>query len=117
MNGEAEDFDGFIRAALTLEGDLYLHMNNVYAILEQGTVDYVNPALEEALRLLNEEVLPALDAMVDAFVEAVVDYVVETVTPYYNMAVETYEAVVATIVKINLFVEDAIEIAVEKYYE
>lgn len=113
VNGEAEDFDGFIKAALTLEGDLYLHMNNVYAILEQGSIE-VN---QFVLVPVFYEATAALDAMVDAFVEAVVDYVVETVTPYYNMAVETYEAVVATIVKINLFVEDAIEVAVEKYYE
>ena len=113
VSGEAEDFDGFIKAALTLEGDLYLHMNNVYAILEQGSIE-VN---QFVLVPVFYEATAALDAMVDAFVEAVVDYVVETVTPYYNMAVETYEAVVATIVKINLFVEDAIEVAVEKYYE
>ena len=125
-SGEASEFDGFVNAVLTLEGDLYLHMNNIYAILEQGAID-VNqlvlvPAFNEALRLLNEEVLPAIDAAVEAFVDAVVDYVVEALTPYYNAVVETleiakevYDRLVATIVMINLYVEGAIDTVVNAY--
>lgn len=114
-SGEASDFDGFVNAALTLEGDLYTHLNNMYAILEQGSIDLnqfvLVPAFNEALRLLNEEVLPAIDAAINAFVDGVVDYVVDTFGPYYEQVVsvigiarDVFDALVETIVKIDLFV-------------
>ena len=80
-SGEASEFDGFVKAILTFEGDLYLHMNNIYAILEQGSIDLnqfaLVPAFNEALRLLEEEVIPAIEETVEAYV----DYVVEVLTP------------------------------------
>ena len=125
-SGEASDFDGFVNAALTLEGDLYLHMNNIYAILEQASIDLnqfiLVPAFYEALRILEEEVLPAVEEAVNAFVDGVVDYVIEALTPYYEKAVEvigiardTYELLVETIVKINLYVENTIDAVVNTY--
>lgn len=125
-SGEASDFDGFVNAALTLEGDLYLHMNNIYAILEQGSIDanqlVLVPAFNEALRLLNEEVIPAIEEAVEAYVDAVVDHVVEALTPYYNAVVEalgvaydTYKLLVETLVKFNLYVEGAIDTVVNAY--
>ena len=125
-NEEASEFDGFVNALLSLEGDLYLHMNNVYAILEQGSVDlnqlYLVPAFDESLRLINEEVIPAIENAVVSFVEGVVDYVVEVARPYYEMAVEiigiaedAYDDLVETIVQINIYVEDAIEYAADAY--
>ena len=118
-SGEASEFDGFVKAVLTFEGDLYLHMNNIYAILEQASIDLnqfaLVPAFNEALRLLEEEIIPAIEETVEAYV----DYVVEVLTPYYEKAVEvigiaydTYELLVETIVKINLYVENAIDLAV-----
>ena len=123
---EISEFDGFVNAALTLEGDLYLHMNNIYAILEQGSIDLnqfiLVPAFYEGLRILEEEVIPAVEAAVEAFVQAVVDHVVEKLTPYYEKVVEvigiardTYERLVATIVKINLYVENAIDTVIATY--
>ena len=114
-SGEASEFNGFVNAALTLEGDLYLHMNNIYAILEQGSIDlnqiYLVPAFNEGMKILNEQVLPAIDAAVEAFVEGVVNHVVEKLTPYYNavvsalgIAYDTYVKLVETIVKIYVFV-------------
>lgn len=116
----AKNVEGFVAAALGLEGDLYAHLNNIYAILEQGSIDlnqYVLiPALNEAFRLLTEEVLPAVDAAISAFVDSVIDYVVDILTPYYekvvgviNVARETYELVVETIIRINLIVEGTVD--------
>ena len=121
-SGEASEFDGFVKAVLTFEGDLYLHMNNIYAILEQASIDLnqfaLVPAFNEALRLLEEEIIPAIEETVEAYV----DYVVEVLTPYYEKAVEvigiaydTYELLVETIVKINLYVEGAIDTVVNAY--
>ena len=125
-SGEASEFDGFVEAALTLEGDLYTHLNNIYAILEQASIDInqliLVPAFYEALRVLEEEVIPALEAAINAYVDAVVDYVVEALTPYYNAVVkaigiakDTYELLVETIVKINLFVENTIDTVIDTY--
>ena len=125
-SGEASEFNGFVNAALTLEGDLYLHMNNIYAILEQGSIDlnqiYLVPAFNEGMKILNEQVLPAIDAAVEAFVEGVVNHVVEKLTPYYNavvsalgIAYDTYVKLVETIVKIYVFVGNTVEKVVNIY--
>ena len=125
-SGEASEFDGFVEAALTLEGDLYTHLNNIYAILEQASIDLnqfiLVPAFYEALRVLEEEVIPVLEAAINAYVDAVVDYVVEALTPYYNAVVkaigiakDTYELLVETIVKIDLYVTGAIDAVVNAY--
>ena len=119
---EVSEYDGFVEAVLTLEGDLYLHMNNIYAILEQGSIDLnqlvLVPAFNEAMRLLEEEVIPAVEATVDA----VIDYVVEMLTPYYEKAVEilgvardTYEALVETLVKLNVYVGELTDKLVDAY--
>ena len=112
-SGEAEEFDGFVKAMLTLEGDLYTHLNNIYAILEQVGVEYVIPALE----VFEREVLPKIEEAVNAYVEAVVEHVTEKLAPYYDKAVEiigiahdTYDLLVEVIVKINLYVEGAVEV-------
>ena len=125
-NEETSEFDGFVDAVLSLEGDLYLHMNNVYAILEQGSVDlnqlYLVPAFEEALRLINEEVIPAIENAVVSFVEGVVDYVAEILAPYYNavagvvgVAYDTYKLLVEAVVEMNLYVEGVIDTVVGAY--
>ena len=119
-SGEASDFDGFVNAALTLEGDLYTHLNNIYAILEQGSIELnqfvLVPAFNQLMKVLEEEVLPALDTAIEAYVDAVVEHVTEVLAPYYEKALEvygiardTYELVVETLVKIDLFVGNAID--------
>ena len=117
-SGEAEEFDGFVKAMLTLEGDLYTHLNNIYAILEQVGVEYVIPALE----VFEREVLPKIEEAVNAYVEAVVEHVTEKLAPYYDKAVEiigiahdTYDLLVEVIVKINLYVEGAVDTVVGAY--
>lgn len=119
-SGEASEFDGFVNAMLTLEEDLYIHLDNIYGILEQGSIDLnqivLVPEFNKAIRVLEDEVLPAIAETIEAFVDYVIDQVVEVVGPYYDKVVEiiditreTYERIIAIIVKINLYVENTIE--------
>ena len=125
-SGEASDFDGFVNAALTLEGDLYTHLNNIYAILEQGSIELnqfvLVPAFNQLMKVLEEEVLPKLEETINAYVDAVVDHVVEKLTPYYEKVVEiygiardTYNRLVEIIVMIDLYVQDKIDMVVNAY--
>ena len=117
-SGEASEFNGFIDAALTFESDLYLHLSNIYAILEQAGIDY-GP---EALEYIETVVIPAIEEAVEEIVEWVVDHVTEKLTPYYNavvsalgIAYDTYVKLVETIVKIYAFVENTVEKVVNIY--
>ena len=123
---EIDNFDGFVNALLTLEGDLYTHLNNIYAICEQAGIelnqDILLPAFNYALDVLQNEVIPAIKAAVEAFVDAVVAGAIDRLTPYFekvaeilNISRETYNLIIETIVKLNLFVEGTIDAVLEAH--
>ena len=119
-NGTADDVDGFVAAILALEDDLYTHLDNLYAILEQAGIDVnqlvILPALNEAIRIINDEVLPQIIATANAFTNAVVEYVQAKLDALYTellgISKEVYNQMIETIVKIQLQVGEKIENAI-----
>ena len=93
----AKDVEGFVAALLELEDDLWTHLNNIYAILRQASIDvnqiWLAPAFYEALRILNEEVIPAVKAVVEAFTEAAIAFMQEKLTDLYMMLYNVSEEV------------------------
>lgn len=123
---EIDNFDGFVNALLTLEGDLYTHLNNIYAICEQAGIelnqDILLPTFNYALDVLQNEVIPAIKVAVEAFVDAVVAGAIDRLTPYFekvaeilNISRETYNLIIETIVKLDLFVEGTIDAVLEAH--
>ena len=112
----AKDVEGLVATIFALEDDLYTHLNNIYAILEQGTVDYVIPALEEALRILNEVVIPQIKATAEVIVEAIVEHIKTQVNiiceKLLGYANELYCEIIATLVRIQLHIQEKIENAI-----
>ena len=112
-NDSAKDVNGLVATVLELEDDLYTHLNNIYAILRQGSIDinqiWLAPAFYEALRIINEEVIPAVKAAVEAFVEVAVEYVQEKVEYYYGVA---YDYIVEVLVKIQLYAQEKLHNAI-----
>ena len=124
-SGSASDVDGFVKALLALEDDLYRHLSNLYAICEQAGADIyevLKPYIDEAYHYITTEVLPKIDAAIKEFTEVVIDFYKQYVLPayekvleIYGITVEVYERIVETIIMINLYVENAIDKAVEMY--
>ena len=127
-NDSAKDVEGLAAAVLELEDDLYTHLNNIGAILAQAGIDVNNlvilPALAEALRIIEEEVIPAIVATVEAFVQAVVDYVKAQLEALYNKVLgiteEAYYQIIEALVKLQLMygekIENAIQPIVDAYF-
>jgi hypothetical protein len=93
----AKDVEGFVAALLELEDDLWTHLNNIYAILRQAGIDvnqaWLVPAFYEALRILNEEVIPAVKVVVEAFTEAAIAFMQEKLADLYMMLYNVSEEV------------------------
>ena len=125
----AKDVEGLVAAVFALEDDLYTHLGNIYAILEQAGIDVnqlvILPALNEAIRILSEEVLPQIIATAEAFANAVVEYVLAKLDALYTTVLgiskEVYDKIVETLVRLQLYVGDKIENAlapiVDAYFE
>ncbi|MBQ8322180.1 MAG: hypothetical protein IJX92_07430, partial [Clostridia bacterium] len=105
----AADVDGLVDTVLALEDDLYTHLENALALLEQAGVDTVElalaPALEAAVEEAKilaelvaekaaEELGVAYDALVDATVEAVKKYAPEAAAWVYNYLLNNPEEVI-----------------------
>ena len=125
-NEEASDFDSFVNTLLKFESDLYVHLDNIYAILEQAGIDVnefiIVPALDDIIRILNDEVIPAIKELAEEFINAVSAYVYEALAPYYdeilntiNIALDTYEMLVKVLTKYYLIALDAYNTAVDVY--
>ena len=124
----AKDVEGLAAAVLALEDDLYTHLNNIGAILTQAGIDVNNlvilPALAEAIRIIEEEVIPAIIATVEAFVQAVVDHVKAQLATLYNKVLgiteEAYNQIIEALVKLQLQygekIENAIQPIVDAYF-
>ena len=104
----AKDVEGFAAAVLELEDDLYRHLNNISTILTQAGIDVnqlvILPALREAIRIIEEEVIPAIIATVEAFVQAVVDQVKAQLGVVYNELIDA-------LLKLQLYYGEKIESA------
>ena len=113
----AKDVEGLVAAVFALEDDLYTHLNNIGAICAQAGLDIYElvlvPALNEALRILNEEVIPAAKAAAEAFANAVVEYVQAKLEALYSELLgitrEVYNQIIETLVRIQLHVQNKIE--------
>ena len=125
-SGEADNFDGFVNALLSFEGDLYTHLNNIYAICEQAGIelnqDILVPEFNHAMDVLHNQVIPTIKETVNAFIDAVVNGAIERFTPYFekiaeilNISRDTYNLIIETIVKLNLFVEGTIDSVLEAH--
>ena len=119
-NDSAKDVEGLVAAVFALENDLYAHLNGVYAVLEQAGID-VNqlvlvPAFNEAVRVINEEVIPTALAAAEAFANAVVEYVQAKLDALYTKVVgiskEVYNQIIDTIVRIQLHVGEKVDNAI-----
>ena len=119
-NDSAKDVEGLVAAVFALENDLYAHLNGVYAVLEQAGIDVnqlvILPAISEAIRVVEEEVVPAIVATAEAFANAVVEYVQAKLEAVYTV-LETvlgipkkvYSQIVDTIVRIQLQIGEQVE--------
>ena len=116
-NDSAKDVEGLAAAVLALEDDLYRHLNNISTILTQAGIDVnqlvILPALKEAIRIIEEEVIPAIVATVEAFVQAVIAQVKAQLGVVYNELIET-------LLKLQLYygekIENALRPLINLYY-
>ena len=116
----AKDVEGLVATIFALEDDLYTHLNNIYGILAQAGIDVnqlvILPALEEAIRILNEVVIPQVKATAEAIVEAIVEQIKKQVNivceKLLGYANELYCEIIATLVRIQLHVQEKIENAI-----
>ena len=121
-SGNAADADGFIDAVIALQDDLNTHLSNIYAILRQAGVDVnqlaILPVLNEALRILNEEVIPVVRTTVDTFVKQVVEFctaVYDTIYPIYSEVSAQVRKVIEVLIIIGIYANEAYELAVDTY--
>ena len=118
-NGDISTADGFIAVLLASGDDVLRHLANIYAIAEKAGI-YVNenfiiPALEEALFILETEVLPALEKLVNEFVDAVVEVLTEAYNTAMAISKEVYVQIVTLIVKVQIFAGDVAEVVLNQY--
>ena len=117
----AKDVEGLVAAVFALEDDLYRHLTNVYDILAQAGIDVnqlvILPAINEAIRVINEEVIPAVVAAAEAFAEAVVEYVKGQLEAFYSevlgIAKEVYDQMIEALVRLQLYAQEKIENAIK----
>ena len=116
-----KDVDGLVRVLNASVDDILEHLANIYDICAQAGIDVnqlvILPALEEALRILETEVLPELDRLISEFVDAVVAHVTEKAEVLYNAALgitkEAYLKLVEILVKVQLHVGEKSEVIIE----
>ena len=117
VNDSAKDVDGFVATIFALEDDLWAHLNNIWAILRQAGID-VNqlvllPAFNEALRILNEEVIPAVVAAAEAFLQAAVEYMQDMLADAYaallNVSKEVANKIIETLTEMMFCIQGEIE--------
>ena len=121
----AKDVDGLVAAIFALEDDLFAHLNNIYAILEQVNIEYITPAIEAALHYINTVVIPQALATAEAFTNAVIAYVQEKLAEAYSVLLgiseEIYNQIIDALVRLKLHVQGKLEAAfaplVKAYFE
>ena len=121
----AKDVEGFVAAIFALEDDLFTHLNNIYAILEQVNIEYITPAIEAALHYINTVVIPEALAAAEAFTNALITYLQEKLGEFYSVLLgiseEVYNQIIETLVRIQLHVQDKLHNAfapiVKAYFE
>ena len=105
----AGDVEGLVAAVLALEDDLYTHLTNLSAILAQAGLDIhelvLVPGFNEAIRVLNEVVIPAAIELAEYVIEEVVEFVQAKVDA-------AYRELIAILVRIQLHVQDKLNNAV-----
>ena len=109
----AKDVDGLVAAIFALEDDLFAHLNNIYAILEQVNIEYITPAIEAALHYINTVVIPQVLATAEAFTNAVIAYVQEKLAEAYSVLLgiseEVYNQIIDALVRLKLHVQGKLE--------
>ena len=117
VNDSAADVEGLVAAVLALEDDLYRHLGNIYEVLAQAGID-VNqlvllPALKEAIRIMNEEVIPSVVAAAEAFTAAAIEFMQEALahlnSELLGLSEEVYNQIVAVLTWVMLHVEEKTE--------
>ncbi len=115
----AKDVEGFINTVFELEDDLYTHLNNIYAILRQGSIDInqiiLLPAFKEAMHILETEVIPAIKEAIEVFTQKFVEYLEEKLGNAVAPIIRSYIKLLAICTKICDTIKEAIEMANEIY--
>ena len=91
-SNSAKDVDGLVDAVIALEDDLYTHLENVTAILNQAGADVNNlvilPAIEKVKNYIYNEAIPSAKEAAKVIAQKAYEYLVNAISKAYIQIVE-----------------------------
>ena len=112
-DGTAGNLDAFTVSILSNVGELYVHIDNIYAINDQLMVDYDR---DDVVAHIENVIIPKVEALVEEYDETVIAFAKEYVDPYaakvveiYGISVDAYELLVEIVMTVELYVDGTVD--------